>query len=158
MTAPSIPTAADIMNPVVHALAPDQPIIDAVQLLLARGHSGAPVVDARGAVVGVLSEKDCMRILAAAAFDRPADGTVRVHMTAPALTVAPSADLFQVASHFLHSDLRRLVVVDGGRLVGLITRRDVLRALEELRKAREQRAPASTYDLIAQRHAKDLSE
>lgn len=159
MTASTIPTAADIMNRTVHTLAPTQPIVDAVQTLLARGFSGAPVVDASGQVVGVLSEKDYMRVLAASAFHGVPDGAVADHMSPNPVSVAPGDDLFQLADHFTNHDYRRLVVVDAGRhLLGLVTRRDVLRALDTLRKQRERAGAPSTYDMIARQHAKDQSE
>ncbi len=139
----------DVVNTHVEALHAEAAIADAVQLLLRRGYSGAPVVDAQQRVVGVLSEFDCLRVLSEAAYEDWPAGTVQEHMTGATETVLATADIFAVAQRFAESQLRRLPVVDAdGRLVGLITRRDLLRGLDALVQARQPRA-LTTYELIA---------
>lgn len=113
----------------------------AVERLVDFGVSGAPVVDDEGRLVGILSEKDCIRTLAAAAYHEAPPGTVGQHMVRRVDTVSPEADLFHVAYHFHEMPYRRLPVVDAaGRLVGLVTRRDLVRGLSRIRRERSRMA------------------
>lgn len=111
---------------------PEQRIHDAIARLLERGISGAPVVDDAGRLVGVLSNKDCLRLAFEASYHQDWGGLVSDAMSSPVETVAPDQDIVQVADLFLHGSYRRYPVVEDGRLVGLVTRADVLRALEHL--------------------------
>lgn len=103
--------------------------------LLSNGFSGASVIDSSGILVGVLSEKDCMRVVADEVFERLPEGFVGDFMSRSVTTVSPSTSFFDVVSLFLNRPFRRLPVVEKhGRLVGQISRRDVLRATESMRK------------------------
>src|SRR5690606_29644635 len=100
--------------------------------------SGAPVVAEDGTLVGIFSENDSLQALASAAFYVAPTGTVGEHMSRTVQTVGPDADLLRL-TYLLHEcRIRRLPVVADGRLVGLITRRDVLRALDRVRREREK--------------------
>lgn len=134
--APHIPLASEIMNASVNCLGCDEPIEVAIRTLLRRGFSGAPVVDADGKLCGVVSERDCLRVLASAAFYNQPEGTVQAHMTREVISVEPTADLFRILSIFEDNAVRRVPVVEDGRVVGLITRRDLLRALSHVGEAR----------------------
>ena len=132
MTTPQIPVARDIMKQKLHTFSPDTDLEDAVRSLIKKGHSGAPVVDASGALVGVLSEFDCVSILAQAASDKWPMGHVSEHMTQEVETVPPTEDVFALSTRFNQGRHRRMLVVEDGRLVGIISRRDVLRAVLQL--------------------------
>lgn len=129
----SMPIAADFMTDSVVTVAPDSDIHEAVEVLTRRRCSGAPVVDRGGAVVGVLTQECCMRAISGSVFNGEVVGKVDDHMVGDFVTVAPEADLFHVVSTFRDHD-RRLLVVDHGRVVGVITRGDALRALAALRR------------------------
>lgn len=139
MTEPTLPmpTAAEVMTESMVTVSPDSDITEAVGVLIQRGCSGAPVVDAAGAVIGVLTHEGCMRALSGAAFNGEVAGKVSDHMVPEFVAVEPEADLFRVVSSF-HDAGRRVLVAKDGRLVGIITRTDALKALEKLRKLREQ--------------------
>lgn len=147
----TLPTARDVMLRDVVTVPPDMPIVDAVGMLLRRGFSGAPVVTTGGELLGMLSENDCLRGLSAAAFDATPTGSVAEHMTRGVRTIAESADVYAITQEFQDHRVRRLPVVEGKRLVGLITRRDLLRALDHERQERELQAsrPPTTYESIA---------
>ena len=140
------PTVADYMDTVVHTLRPDAPILDAVRFLLDKHVTGAPVIDDAGVVVGMLTEFDCLRLLAEGANNEVPRGTVRDYMSHKIVTVPSRMDIYYAAGLFLGQRFRRLPVVDDGKLVGAITRFDILRAVErgvELRAtaARERKTP-----------------
>ena len=144
-------TAADVMQPDVFALAPDWPLDRAIDELVRRGFSGAPVVDRDGRLIGVLSEADGLQILASAAFYATPTGRVADAMHQDLVTVPPDADVFRLTWRFQSSPVRRLFVVDReNQLLGIIARRDLLRALDRIRAGRSTAGPDSTYRLIEQ--------
>lgn len=122
-----VPTVKEIMANKVVALSPDMSIQDAISVLLKNRISGAPVVDEDNKLVGVLSEKDCLRIFANGAFNVLPGGLVSQYMSTELATVNTGTDLFTVADMLLKRPFRRLPVVDSeGRLSGQVSRRDVL--------------------------------
>lgn len=143
-----IPTVDTIMKRRVEAFSPELDIATAIDKLLRRGYSGAPVVDGEGKLVGVLSEHDCIRVLAEALYEDWPTGTVADHMSATPETVEASDDLLAVAQTFTEHQLRRLPVVHEGKLVGLVTRRDLMRGLDELLRARGKHDRPTAYELI----------
>ncbi|MBK7950962.1 MAG: CBS domain-containing protein [Deltaproteobacteria bacterium] len=152
MTRPTLPTAADLMQRHLQTVLPDAKIEDAVRLLLAKGHAAAPVVDASGKLLGLVSEHDCVRVLCEAIAEGWPSGLVRDHMTKELETVSPADDVLSLSARFTNGRHRRLLVVDQGRLVGLIARRDLMRALESMERERTHARSKSTYELLAERH------
>ena len=119
-------TAGAIMTPDVLTLGPDSSIEEAIETLLAKEISGLPVVDAAGRLVGVITE---FALLAVAYDQRVKNHTVSQHMTRDVITVDANDPLSRVADVCIVHRVRRVPVMQNGRLVGLIARRDVLRAL-----------------------------
>jgi CBS domain-containing protein len=109
----------------------DVEINRAAAILLERGISGAPVVDARGGLVGVLSKKDCLRAAIQASYFRDWSGSVDKYMTPSPETLDADVDIFHAAEMFVASNFRRFPVMSEGALVGQISRADILRALYE---------------------------
>ena len=103
----------------------------AIGLLLKNRISGAPVIDDDNNLLGILSEKDCLRIFANGSFYDMPGGPVSKFMTEMVSTVKPNSDLFSVADIFLKHNFRRMPVVEGKKLVGQISRRDVLKAIQD---------------------------
>jgi len=144
-----VPIAHEIMTRKLVTIAPDRPIFEAMRTLLRNRISGAPVVDADGDLVGILSELDCLKVLANGEFyddDHSEEGTVQDYMTAVTQTVGPDVDVYTLAQYFLDHAVRRIPVVDDGALLGQISRRDVLRTIEEMGKRRMQRKRYPDYD------------
>ncbi len=122
-----VPAASDLMTRKTVTLSPEMSIQAAIALLLKNRISGAPVVDAEKKLVGVLSEKDCLRIFANGAYNILPGGVVDHYMSKEVFTIPENADLFTIADTFLKHPFRRLPVVDAeGRLIGQVSRRDVL--------------------------------
>ena len=129
-----IPTAREIMTTQLVTLQPKTTVAEAIKTLLRHSISGAPVVDEDGALLGILSEFDCLRAIANEQFhsDHDESGVVEDLMTRGGETIGPDSDLFQVAQTFVTLRVRRLPVLEDGRLLGQVSRRDVLRALDSL--------------------------
>lgn len=122
----------DYMTRSVIAFRPDTDVLDAVHELVTNRIAGAPVVDAAGNVVGMLSELDCMKVALQAGYHGHWGGPVSDFMTTDTQTVDAGMSIVDLAQRFVDTRFRRFPVVDGNRLVGQISRRDVLRALEYL--------------------------
>jgi CBS domain-containing protein len=132
--------ARDLMTSLVVTVRADTPVKEAARLLATHGYTVLPVVDADDTLLGVISEADLIRgrILPdprALIGDNPpppaepAAPLVSGSMTAEPVVVAPTTDVVAVTKLMLDRHLRALPVVDGGRLVGIVTRRDMLRTI-----------------------------
>ncbi len=145
----------DVMIRDVVTVAPSATLRTAALLLSHKRISGMPVVEEDGRVRGVLSEKDIVRVLQKSGglglpgglFElllepsgaRQKDMLARCHqvldetevkaaMTTPAQTIPPTAQTIDAIRRMVESHINRLPVVENGRLVGIVTRRDVLSA------------------------------
>ncbi len=114
---------------------PDQPIHEAIDIMLEKRISGAPVLNEHGELVGVLSEKDCLRIIVDRHYHNHPNQKSEVgdYMSRQVTTIDISKDILDVADLFLNSNFRRFPVVENGKLKGQISRRDVMRATRELK-------------------------
>src|SRR5258706_14349959 len=111
---------------------PELPISDAIEMLVQYKYTGAPVVDLSGNLVGMLSEKDCLRVAVRANSGAMGEALVGDYMTSAVECCSPDATLFEVAERFVNAPYKRLAVVENGKLVGQISRTDILRAIREL--------------------------
>lgn len=122
--------ARDVMSSPVIFLRPRVPADVAAALLVSHGFTAAPVVDDGGRVVGIATEVDLMRgrIIPDGwtADDRP-EPVVADVMTCAPLCMRPQDDLADVVSMMLEMQIRSVPIVEDGRLVGIVSRRDVLR-------------------------------
>ena len=124
--------ARDVMTSPVITLRPGAPVQAAAALLCSHGFTAAPVVDAGGALVGIASEADLVRgrIIPDGWVPTPEpDPTVEAVMTSAPAAMRPEDDLADVVALMLDAGLRSVPIVDDGKLVGIVTRRDVLRVV-----------------------------
>ena len=138
--------AEDLMATSLLTLRPDQTMLEAIQLLLRHSVSGAPVTDEDGALLGILSEVDCLRMLASDEFFLEHEeecALVSDCMTCGGRTIPPDLGIYAISHYFLTSSIRRLPVVREGKLIGQVSRRDALRGMEETSRKRlvRQRYP-----------------
>ncbi len=124
----------DFMVRKVVTVTPETDAHDAIDRLLRHRISGMPVVDASGRLVGMLSERDCLKTLTNAQYYNMPTALVRDLMSTALCTVPPDTGLMEVAEVFVCNRFRRVPVVDAGdKLVGQISRRDVLEAIQHMR-------------------------
>jgi CBS domain-containing protein len=141
--------AEEIMTRDVVVLRPETPIMEAARLFAERGISGAPVVDAAGLLVGVVSESDLMHRLAASGarppgwlgglladpaslareYARAHGRTVQDVMTTDPLSLGPDVPAERVAKLLEEKGIRRVPIVAAGRLLGVVSRSDLLKVL-----------------------------
>lgn len=111
---------------------PETDVLDAVHELVKHRIAGAPVLDDAGNLIGMLSELDCMKVALHAGYHGDWGGPVSDFMTEGVKTVDAEMSIVDLAQQFVESKYRRFPVVQNNRLIGQISRRDVLRALEFL--------------------------
>ena len=111
---------------------PDMDVLDALHELVKNRIAGAPVVDDQGELVGMLSELDCLKIALNAGYYGDSGGPVSEYMTSDVETIDAEMNIVDLAQKFLDGGYRRFPVLRNNRLVGQISRRDVLRALGQL--------------------------
>ena len=121
-------TARAIMTEDVVTIQRDASIQEAIELLLKQRISGLPVTEGEGQLIGIVTE---FALLAIAYDENILNDTIAQHMTTDLHTVDIDAPINKVADLCIAHRVRRVPVVDQGRLVGLISRRDVLKALYE---------------------------
>jgi len=117
-------------NPI--CLTADIDILNAISLLLKHGISGAPIIDNKRRLLGILTERDCIKVAVNAGYFDDFGGQVSDYMTSNVETVLMNDNLMDVAQKLVESSFRRYPVVEKGILVGLITRRDILAVMENL--------------------------
>ena len=119
----------DHMSKNVVTLAPEVEILQAAHELIEKDISGAPVLDKHGRLVGVLSERDCMQVVMQGDYHGTPAGLVKDFMSDNPQWVSPEQSILTLADLFISGRFHRYPVVDNGRLVGVISRRDVMKAL-----------------------------
>jgi CBS domain-containing protein len=117
----------------------DARVIDAAEQLSANGITSMPVLDADGRLVGMISELDILRgrlahdprsHLRRDQHDMPdPDKTVRSVMTPVAVCLTEFADVADIAETMVNGDMRAIPIVDGPHILGIVSRRDLLRTL-----------------------------
>ena len=126
-----LPLVSDFMDKSFATIQPDTAMDKAMKLLVKKKLTGVLVVDDQKNLVGVLSEKDCLKILLQHGFDRFPDDVAESYMHPAPMTIESSLDIIRASQIFIDNPFRRLAVVDDGKLVGQITRRDIVKGMEK---------------------------
>jgi predicted transcriptional regulator len=175
-----VPTARECMTTWFVTVHPDMDVYKAIDVLSSKRASASPVLDDDGALVGILTEKDCLRVLSRHTYGELEVGRVSDFMSKVTVWVTTDMDLFTVAKKFLASNFTILPVMEQDQLVGRISRQDMLQGILQLqqeveetkrteeRKLEQMQRPASIQDfqvlagnqkpehlaaLLSQRHA-----
>ncbi|MBL6661947.1 MAG: CBS domain-containing protein [Flavobacteriaceae bacterium] len=125
---PSKLTVSDIMTTQLVLFTPEQSIHDVMQAFIKYRISGGPVVDEKGKLIGVISEADCMKEISDSRyFNMPIlDKSVGHFMTENVDTIESTLSVFDAAAKFSKSSRRRYPVLEKGRLVGQVSRKDIV--------------------------------
>lgn len=141
--------AKDIMMKEIMTVSPDTPVRDVAQLMVDRGVPSVPVVDAAGKVLGMVSEGDLLRKKIAPqrpqvvdvlggyqgmeeyreAFRKMGANTSGEIMTSPVVTVEADDEAAKVGETVLNHHIKQVPVLENGKLVGVISRSNLLRWL-----------------------------
>lgn len=113
---------------------PDQSINEVINIFIEKRISGAPVLDENRKLVGIISERDCLRIIVDQAYHNQPHSEPKVsdYMTRDVKTMSPENNVVEAATEFLNSPIRRMPVVENGVLLGQVSRIDILRAAKSI--------------------------
>ena len=114
---------------------PEQSVLEVINTLIKKKISGSPVVNKNYELVGIISEGDCMKQISSSRYhNHPMqDMKVEEHMITEVETIDGDMNVFDAADKFLTARRRRFPIVENGKLVGLISQKDVLKAALELK-------------------------
>jgi len=118
----------DIMSTDVVSVQPDTPVTRAVELLIENDITGLPVVEPSGRLVGIVTEKDLIGVLCGQDAPR---GTARDYMTDDVISFDEDDDIIAICECLIHNHLRRVPILADGKLVGIISRRDLIKYIME---------------------------
>lgn len=124
----------DYMARTLITFKPDTDVLEAVHVLVENRIAGAPVVDDAGELLGMLSELDCMKVALHAGYHGDWGGPVSDFMSDGVQSVDADMNIVDLAQEFVDTNFRRFPVLENNQLIGQISRRDVLRALQVLAK------------------------
>ena len=119
----------DYMAKRLVTLTKDTNVIDAIKKLLDHKVTSAPVIDSKGLLVGMFSEKDGMKVFLESVYNQGMSGKVGEYMTIDTISVDAKSSIVDLAEKFQKSSIRSFPVFQDGEFVGVISRVDVLKAL-----------------------------
>jgi CBS domain-containing protein len=122
--------AKDVMTQDVVTTRRETGVYEAVRILLKHHIAGLPVVDDDGTLVGILTEKDVLGLYESADYGR--DRTVEDYMTQPAVHFDEDESLEEICRCLMRYTFRRVPVTSDGKVVGILSRPDIIRWIVEL--------------------------
>ena len=123
--------ASAVMKKDVITILPDVPLKEAIDILVEKGITGIPVVDSEGVLLGIVTEKDIIEYKTRGNMET---AKVRDVMNINVYTFSPSVPLQELVSVFSQRDFRRVPIVEDGRVVGIVSRKDIIKFLKEGKK------------------------
>ena len=127
-----VPLAKDIMTRQPITVTPQTSLEEAMALLLDHSISGMPVVDDEGHLVGIISEKDLLVLAYETLYgQQPPYTTVGELMTPSPTTFEADTDILEIAESLIDNNFRRVPILEDGKLVGIISRADLIRAIND---------------------------
>ncbi|ALJ05312.1 inosine-5-monophosphate dehydrogenase [Pseudalgibacter alginicilyticus] len=126
---------SDYMSTSLITFTPDQSIEDVMETLINNRISGGPVVNENHELVGIISEGDCIKQISESRYyNMPMQSdTIENHMAKNVETIDGNMNIFDAANKFLEAKHRRFPIVENGKLIGLISQKDVLKAAMQLK-------------------------
>ena len=126
-------TVADYMTRRLVTLTKDTNVIDGIKKLMDHKITCAPVVDERGHLIGMFSEKDGMNVFLESVYNQGMSGKVGDYMTSGPVSVSAESSIVDLAKKFQESSVRSFPVFQDTELVGIISRTDLLKALANIK-------------------------
>lgn len=124
---------ADYMTKDFASIGADMPVVEAARQLMRYPILGGPVTDAQGLLLGWISEQECLQVAIQVAYYNQRVATVRDIMRTDVLSVTAAMDAVALAQQMLGDKPKSYPVVDaGGKVIGVITRRHILKLLDKL--------------------------
>lgn len=128
-----MPHVRDFMELAGRTVTPDSALYDALDVLVKKHASGVVVTDDTGVVIGVLTEKDCIRIMTNAHMHNQTGARVADYMSTVKESLTEEMDLLSASTKFLETNFATLPVLsEDGRLVGTVTRQGILQAIRKM--------------------------
>jgi CBS domain-containing protein len=135
-------TAGENFEPITKYMAtdlitftPETDVIEVIRTFLNNNISGAPVLNEKKEVVGLIDDKDCLRLLIDSVYHNEpiANTTVKSYMTSVMKIIDVGANVVDAAKIFLETKYKRLLIINKeGKLIGQISRHDILQAIETI--------------------------
>lgn len=127
----AVPNVRRYMKPTSLSFDPNMPVYEALDTLVAKRLAGVPVIDEEDRLVGFLTEKDCLRLLAVSHLYNMTGRRVGDIMSGIYQGLHPDMDILSASMVFLNCNFATLPVLEGDELVGSLTRQDILAAIQQ---------------------------
>ncbi|HQO58902.1 MAG TPA: CBS domain-containing protein [Candidatus Omnitrophota bacterium] len=105
----------------------DTPLLEVMRILVEKQISGLPVVDKEEKLIGVITEKDLLRLLVSDVIT--SHEVVGDYMSLDVQFFSPDESVINICEFFIKTNLRRVPIVENGRVIGLISRRDIIKLI-----------------------------
>jgi CBS domain-containing protein len=139
--------AKDIMTKQVICIKKDIPVIEAIRVMSTNNITGIPVVEDDMTLVGILSEQDVLRLFHT--YEDEKNRTVNDFMTQPAIHFEENEPLLDVCYCLRDNSIRRVPVTSNGKVVGVISRSDILKCILRLWEKDNASRPSDGRDVPA---------
>jgi len=136
MNTTSVATVAKHMTRETVSVSPEMDAYEAINRLVRHPVSAMPVVKENGELVGIISERDCLEAFVKAEYYESPPAFVKDMMTAEVVSVEQDMDILKVAELFSRERFHHLPVIENGRLIGQISRKGVIQAIQGMRRIR----------------------
>ena len=118
-------TVKSIMTTDVFTVTPETPVLETIKIIIDKHISGLPVINEHKKLVGVITEKDLLRVLVEGQAGK--GKKVKDFMTKNVVSFDADENVVVVCEYFLNNVVRRVPIVEKGALVGVVSRRDILK-------------------------------
>lgn len=129
--------AKTIMNSDVVTVKKDASLYETINILIENSISGLPVLDDNDNLVGIISEKDILHLL----VDQNVTDDCKVsdYMSKNVISFGPEESILTISEFFIKNPFRRVPIIDDGKVIGVIARRDVIELILKLRGKRKDK-------------------
>lgn len=138
-------TAKAIMNTHVIAVPEDEEIYEAIRIMVLNHITGLPVLCEDGSLAGIVTEKNALRLLC---DTEETPGPVADYMTTDVISFSPDDYISDIAACFMAHCFRRVPILDEGRLVGIVSTKDIIRHIADLKNEEELVGTDSLLEII----------